>query len=74
MGMGRREVRFLEKGREWKLPGSLYADDLVLCGEREEDLRAMVGSLIEVCMRRGLKVNAGKSKVIVLNGEEGLGV
>ena len=27
--------------------------------------------LVEVC-RRGLKVNAGKSKVLVLNGEEGL--
>ena len=26
----------------------------------------------EVCRRRGLRVNAGKSKVMVLNGEEGL--
>ena len=26
----------------------------------------------EVCRRRRLKVNAGKSKVIVRNGEEGL--
>ena len=43
MGMGKRGVRFLEDGREWKLPGLLYADDLVLCGESEEDLRAMVG-------------------------------
>ena len=42
-----------------------------LCGESEEDLRAMVGRFVEVC-RRGLKVNAGKSKVMVLNGEEGL--
>ena len=33
MEMGRRGVRFLEDGREWKLPGLLYADDLVLCGE-----------------------------------------
>ena len=31
----------------------------------------MVGTLVEVC-RRGLKVNVGKSKVMVLNGEEGL--
>ena len=29
MGMG----RFLEDGKEWRLPGLLYADDLVLCGE-----------------------------------------
>ena len=32
-----------------------------------------MGRLVEVCRRRGLKVNAGKSKVMVLGGEEGLG-
>ena len=26
----------------------------------------------EVCIRRGLKINTGKSKLMVLNGEEGL--
>ena len=35
-------VRFWEDGREWKLPGLLYADDLVLGGELEEDLKVMV--------------------------------
>ena len=64
MGMGRMG--------EWRLPGLLYADDLVLYGESEEDLKAMVGQFAVVCRRRGLKVNAGKSKVMVLNGEEGL--
>ena len=40
MGIGRRGVRFLEEGREWRLPGLLYANDLVLCGEsKEDDLR-----------------------------------
>ena len=34
IGMGRRG--------EWRLPGLLYADDLVLCFDSEEDLRAMV--------------------------------
>ena len=29
-------------GVNWRLPGLLYVDDLVLCGELEEDLRAMV--------------------------------
>ena len=53
------------------MPGlRLYADDLVLCGESEEDL--MVGRLADLCRRRDLKVNAGKSKVMVLGGEEGL--
>ena len=32
MGMGRRGVRFLEEGRERRLPGLLYADDMVLYG------------------------------------------
>ena len=71
MGMGRRRVSFLEDGREWRVLGLLHADDLVLCGESEEDLRVTVGWFAEVC-RRGLKVNTGKSKVTVLNGEEGL--
>ena len=31
-----------------------------------------MGRFLEVCKRRGLKVNAGKSKVMVLNGGEGL--
>ena len=62
MGMGRRVVRFLEEGRERRLPGFLYADDLVLCDESKEDLRTMVGRLVEVCWRRGLKVTAGKNE------------
>ena len=52
LGMGRREVRFMEEGREWRLPGLLYADDLVLYGESEEDLRAMVGRFVEVWQKR----------------------
>ena len=32
----------------------------------------MVGQFAEVCRRRGLKVDAGKSKVMVMNGEEAL--
>ena len=70
MKMGRRGVRFLEDGREWRLPALLYADDLVLGGESEKDLRVMARQFVEVC-KRGLKVNIIKSKVMVLNGEEG---
>ena len=50
----------------------MYADDLVLCGELEEDLRAMVGRFFQVCRRRELKVNVGKGKVMVMNREERL--
>ena len=61
-----------EEGREWGLPVLLYPDDLVLCGESKEDLRAIVGRFAEVCKRRSLNVNAGKIKVMVLGGEERL--
>ena len=71
MGMGRKGVK-LEDGRKWRLPGLFYADDLVLCGELEEDLRAMVGWFAEMCRWRGLKGNGGKSKVMVLSGEKRL--
>ena len=55
-----------------RLPGFLYANDLVMCGESKEDLRAIVGRFVEVYGGRGLKVNAVKSKVMVLGREEGL--
>ena len=45
-------MRFLEDGREWGLLGLLYADDLVLCDESEEDIKGMVGRFAEVCRRR----------------------
>ena len=54
-----------KEGREWRLLGLLYVDDLVLCGGLEEELR---GRFSEVCRRSCLKVNAGMSKVMILNG------
>ena len=57
---------------EWRLFGLLYADDLVLCGESEEDLGATVGWFAEVCRSRRPKVNAGNSKVMELTGKEEL--
>ena len=59
-----------EEGREWRLPDLLCADDLVLCGESEEDLRAVVGHFVEVCLCP--KVIASKIKIMVLGGEEEL--
>ena len=41
--------------------GLWYGDDLVLCGEKEGDLRTMVERFVEVYKKRGLKVNTGKS-------------
>ena len=41
-----------KEGRELGLPGLSYADDLVLCGESEEDLRAMVENFVGVQEKR----------------------
>ena len=49
-----------------------YADDLVLCVKLEEKLKAIVKHFVEMCRKRGLKLNADKSKVMVLSEEEGL--
>ena len=62
----------MRQGYHVPLPGLLYADELVLCSELEGDLMVMVGQFAEVCRRRGLRVNAAKSKVMVLSGKEGL--
>ena len=50
----------------------MYADDFVLCGESEDDLRARMERFVEVRRRRGLKVNVAKSNVMVINGDKGL--
>ena len=50
----------------------LVCRDLVLCNESEEDLRAKVECFVEMYKRRGIKVNVGKSKAMLLNGKEGL--
>ena len=51
----------------------LVADDFVLCGGLEEDLRIFMGHFVEECRRRGLKVNANNRKVVVLSRKVGLG-
>ena len=48
------------------MPGLLYANNLALCGEFEEDLKVMLECVVEVC-RRGLKVNANKSLLLSPN-------
>ena len=50
----------------------MHTDYLVLCGESEHNLKVMVEHFVEVCRRRVLKVNADKSKMMMLGREEGL--
>ena len=50
----------------------MFVDDLVPCGESEENLSAIGIRFVEMCRGRRLKVNVGKRNVMALNGEEGL--
>ncbi len=43
----------------------LFADDTVLLAESEGDLQRVVNEFYSGCKRRKLKVNVGKSKVMV---------
>ncbi len=53
------------RGVEQPLVAGLYADDTVLLAESEGILQRIVDEFHTVCKRRKLKVNAGKSKVMV---------
>ena len=49
MRIERMGLRFMEEGREWRLPGFLYADNLFFCDDLEEELRARGRHFVEVC-------------------------
>lgn len=69
--VGSSGVRLIKGVNEWTLSDLLYADDLVLVGENESELKLMIESFDKVCIRRGMRVNADKSKVMVFGGEDG---
>ncbi len=59
-------ARLNVRGLEQPLVAGLYADDTVLLAESEGMLqRIVVAEFDRVCRRRKLKVNSGKSKVMV---------
>ena len=58
--------------REWRFPSLFYKDDLVLCGESEEDMRVMIAHFAEVCKRKDFKVNADKKKMMFWKGRKAL--
>ena len=68
MEMGSIGVKFLYEGREGRLPGLLYADDLVIFGvffcKPEQDMKVMMERFVGVCRRIDMKTNANKSKVM----------
>jgi len=50
---------------KWKLNTILFVDDTVLLAESIKDLQKLVKEFSTVCVRRKLKVNVSKSKVMV---------
>ena len=51
-------------GREWELWQILFADDTALVADSEEKLQKLVEEFGRVCVRRKLRVNVNKSKVM----------
>ena len=60
-GLGMKE----QNGHEWEVSQLLFADDTALVAGTEEKLQRLVDEFGVVCKRRKLKVNVGKSKVMV---------
>ena len=57
---------------EWKSQaGLLYADDVCLMVNSEEDIKVIMEKVNECVVEYGLKVNEKKSKVVCINGEVG---
>ena len=57
---------------EWKSQaGLLYADEVCLMANSEEDMKVIMEKVNECVVEYGLKVNEKKSKVVCINGEVG---
>ena len=57
---------------EWKSQaGLLYADDVCLMGDSEDDIKVIIEKVNECVVEYGLKINEKKSKVVCINGEVG---
>ena len=60
-GLGMKE----RNGSEWEVSQLLFADDTAMVASTEERLQRLVDEFGAVCERRKLRVNVGKSKVMV---------
>ncbi len=63
-------ARMKLNGVNWSVAACLLADDTVLVTESERELQRVVDQFHSVCSRRNLKVNAGKSNVMVFERKE----
>ena len=53
--------------RRWEVSLLLFADDAVLVSDSMEGLSELVGEFERCCLEKGLKMNAKKSKVMIMN-------
>ncbi len=68
--MGKRGAGLKVNGVDWSVTVYLFADDKVLLAESEKELQRVVDQFHSVCSGRKLRVNAGKSNVIVFERRE----
>ncbi len=54
----------------WSVAICLFADDTVLLAGSEIERQAVIGQFNSVCVRRKLRVNAGKSKGMMFERKE----
>ena len=55
---------------EWKSQaGLLYADDVCMMANSEEDMKVIIEKVNECVVEYDLKANEKKSKVVCINGE-----
>ena len=70
--VGNKGARLKMNGVEWPVVGCLSADDTVLLAESDRELQRVVDEFHWVCTRRKLRVNVGKSKVMVFERSGGI--
>jgi hypothetical protein len=62
----------MEEMGDLRIPVLLFADDMVLLVDEDEELERMVGKFKEYCEEWRLEVNVSKTKVMVIskNGDK----
>ena len=53
MGMGKMIVKYSEEVRYWILPGLLYPNNPVLCGESEQGMKVITDAVMK-CTKEGV--------------------
>ena len=68
--MGKTGAKLKMNRVDWSVAACLYVEDAVLLAESERELQRVVDQFNSVCSRRKLRVNAGKSKMMVFERKE----